>query len=265
MIPSEQQRESFGQRGWLVLRNVVPPERLADVTLAFDRLMSSFLSSGSAGPGLVQLPAVCRTDDVLLRHLREGLAEFACHLIGARAMRLLQDTLLLKAPSTDGAVGLHQDYTYTGYLDSPATVSISLALTDAAQQDGCVYVVDGSHKWGLVGGLQIFSSELQQQIHELSPHQRRLIENAKVPLEVRGGDVTIHHCLTFHGSYPNTRAGLRKNIVTHLFDGDCRLVRARLPREAEAWFETDGEGRVTGERFPELYVRNAMSGRRVTP
>ena len=86
----------------------------------------------------------------------------------------------------------------------------------------------------------------------LSPAQRDLVEHAKVPLEVHPGDVTLHHCLTFHGSYPNHGRHPRKTIVTHLFSGDCKLARGRLPLGAESWFETDDQDRLTGARFPQL-------------
>jgi hypothetical protein len=64
--------------------------------------------------------------------------------------------------------------------------------------------------------------------------------------------VTLHHCLTFHGSYPNSGRHPRKTIVTHLFSGDCKLARGRLPLGAESWFETDDQDRLTGDRFPKL-------------
>ena len=199
-----------------------------------------------------------RPSTVLLRHLYHGVAEFACHLIGAPSIRLLQDVLLLKLPSGDGSpegsVDPHQDYTYTGFLDSTSIVSVGLALTDATAEDGCLYVVDASHQWGLVGDLQIFSDALQRNVHDLlSPSQRDLVEHAKVPLEVHAGDATLHHCLTFHGSYPNTGRRPRKTVVTHLSSGDCRLVRERLPRGAEGWFETDDRDRLSGATFPLLH------------
>jgi hypothetical protein len=111
MVPSDQQRESFEDHGWLVLRGVVSTERVARLTRAFDHLASSLLATGSGDSSLFQLPAACRSDDLLLRHLYEGVAQFACHLIGAPSIHLLQDVLLLKLPSGDGSVGPHQDYT----------------------------------------------------------------------------------------------------------------------------------------------------------
>jgi phytanoyl-CoA hydroxylase len=253
MLPSDQQRESFDDHGWVVLRGIVSPECLAQLNRAFDPLMSPLLASSSGESSLFQLPAVCRTDDVWARHLYAGVAEFARHLIGAPSIRLLQDALLLKLPSGDGSVEPHQDYTYTGFLDPAAIVSVGLALTDATEEDGCLYVVDASHKWGLVGGFHVFSDQLDRSIHDsLSPAQRELVEHAKVPLEVHAGDVTLHHCLTFHGSYPNTGLHHRKTVVTHLFSGDCKLARGRLPPGAEGWFETDDQDHLIGASFPQL-------------
>jgi len=262
MVPSDQQREAFDQHGWLVLRDVVPEERLAELTGAFDRLMSPAPAS-SEESGLYQLPGACRTDHRVLRHLDDGLAEFACHLLGAPSIRLLQDVLLLKLPSGDGSIETHQDYTYTGFLVPAGIVSIGLALTDATEKDGCLYVIDASHKWGLLGDIQIFSSELERNLGDrLSPAQRELVEHAQVPLEVRAGDVSIHHCLTLHGSYPNAGANRRKTIVTHLFDGRCKLARGRLSPDALRWFGTDDQDRLTGANFPQLHPRVGSKMRR---
>lgn len=78
------------------------------------------------------------------------------------------------------------------------------------------------------------------------------MQEATIPLEVRAGDVTIHHCLTLHGSGNNTSARPRKTIITHLFSGDCRLVSERLPRGARHQF-TDGKGISPRRRSPTLF------------
>jgi ectoine hydroxylase-related dioxygenase (phytanoyl-CoA dioxygenase family) len=70
---------------------------------------------------------------------------------------------------------------------------------------------------------------------------------------VRAGDVTIHHCLTLHGSDPNRSSRPRKTIVTHLFSGDCRLVPDRLPAAQLHHFSTDEDGHLTAPAFPQLY------------
>jgi len=227
----------FDAHGWLVLRNVVTSERLRELNQVFDQLMQALVPKVPNEKNFWQFAGVCRSNPVLLQHLHDGLASLAARLLRAPGVGLLQDSLLYKLSGTEGSVATHQDYTYMGYLDSPSIVSIGLALTDAEVANGCLYVVDGSHRNGLEGDFHIYANRLQRTASDDRPN---------TPLEVRAGDVTIHHCLTSHGSYPNVTAHPRKTIVTHLFSSDCKLVRDRLPPEAQSHFRTDDQDHLMG-------------------
>jgi len=248
-------RAHFEAHGWIVLRGLASESELVELNRVFDDLMSPFAAVPRDGrSGVAQRPVDWRTHAVLLRHVRDGVAAIACDLLGARSVQLLQNVLLLKHPSATGTIPLHQDYSYTGYLHPPSSLSVALALNDASIDGGCLYVVDASHTWGLVGGLHVFADGLQNDLAScLSPLQRERVANANIPLAVRAGDVTIHHCLTLHGSGNNTSARPRRTIVTHLFDGDCTLAPERLPREARDRFATDGMGHLTAAAFPTCY------------
>ena len=41
----------------------------------------------------------------------------------------------------------------------------------------------------------------------------------KVPVELKKGQVSFHHCLTIHGSGPNLGDAPRRSIAVHLQDG----------------------------------------------
>jgi ectoine hydroxylase-related dioxygenase (phytanoyl-CoA dioxygenase family) len=248
-------RAEFDARGWIVVRGAVGDRDLAELNRIFDDIMKPATAARDAGTGLSLLPNVCRSHDAMLRHLYDGVAEIASHLLDTASIRLLQDGLLQKEPSAEGAIALHQDYTYMGFLSPPAIVSAGLALTDASAESGCLHVVDGSHRWGHVGDFQGFAHELQEDVLPLlSAVQREAVTRRKIPLEVRAGDVTIHHCLTFHGSDDNTTGRPRKTIVTHLVSGECRLVRDRVPPAHQHQFSTDDDGHLTGPAFPQLYA-----------
>lgn len=256
-MTTDARRAHFEAHGWVVLPGVVSASHLVELNRIFDDVMAPFASTpDERRRGVVQQPNACGTNGAMLRHLRDGVAGIACDLLGASSVQLLQDTLLLKSASTPGSVPLHQDYSYTGYLDPPSSLSIGLALTDATKETGCLYVVDGSHLWGLVSGFHVFAAEMQKDVaNRLSPAQRERMDRATIPLEVRAGDVTIHHCLTLHGSGDNTSARPRKTIITHLFNSDCTLVRDRLPPGALHPFTTDERGRLTTLAFPTLYSK----------
>ena len=246
-------RAAFEARGWIVLRGVVPDRDLVELNAIFDRL----LATSDGDRGVIQRPRASDADATILRHLHAGVAGLACGLLGARSVQLLQDALLLKPPArAEGAIALHQDYRYTGYLDRPAGLAVGLALTDASRDNGCLHVVDGSHAWGLVGGVDLFASSLRDDLEaHLTPDQREHVARATIPLEVRAGDITIHHCLTLHGSGRNTSGQPRKTIIAHLVDGDSRVVVDRLPAGAASHCPIDDEGRWSSSAFPVSWRR----------
>jgi ectoine hydroxylase-related dioxygenase (phytanoyl-CoA dioxygenase family) len=87
-----------------------------------------------------------------------------------------------------------------------------------------------------------------------------------VLLELAPGDVSLHHCLTLHGSDESRSATPRRTIVTHLVAGACRVVPERLPSaEALRHFQTDATGRLAGDRFPTLHRRGRRQVHRATP
>jgi ectoine hydroxylase-related dioxygenase (phytanoyl-CoA dioxygenase family) len=152
-----------------------------------------------------------------------------------------------------GRVEWHQDYTYTGYLDPPSSLSVRLALSECSLATGCLQVLDGSHRWGRSPPTRALTEE---RVVDLLPPEfgARIAESTRA-LEIEPGDLTLHHCMTWHCSVENLSERPRKTIIAHLFDADSRLVRERLPADA-AQFSTDAEGRLCGEAFPLLYDEN---------
>lgn len=250
--------EFFDEHGWIVLRDVVSSDRLAALGDAFDRVVGPFVAGPATGQGkgIWQIPGARNMAPGLMAHLDHELSGRVAALLGAASVRLLQDTLIFKPAGAAGEVELHQDYTYTGFLNPPASASIRLSLSPADRLGGCLYVIDGSHRWGPLGQLAIGSSAMQgdgEVLARLPVECRDQVDERRVALELAPGDVTIHHCLTLHGSYPNLSDVTRKTIVTHVFDSACTVLPDRLPQGAAAHLPTDHEGRLTGDGFPALY------------
>lgn len=269
--PSLDQRSFFKDHGWLVLRDVVREEALVRITDAFNRVTQPLAGRGDVpsdehGKSIWQVPGVCRQNEALLVHIRSGLGELVAELLGARRIQLLQDTLIVKPARVGAPIELHQDYTHTGFLESPNSVSIRLSLTASSVERGCMYVIDRSHLWGLQGSVSLFSDRLQQGVAERLPaHLRASVATHRIPLELGPGDVSIHHCLTCHGSFENTGDAAQKTIVTHVFDGACRLTPERLPAGAVHLFETDADGHLNAASFPVLFERQNPSAAQVPP
>jgi len=249
------QRAFFAEHGWLVVRGVVAAARVAELAQVLDKLfMPAFYPS--QGSHVWEVPGLSKGFEAVLRHARDpAMAALAAQALGARRLRLLQDTCLVKPPLTGGRVEWHQDYTYVGYLDPPRAITARLALAPCTPERGGMMVLDGSHRWGLLGGVQALSApRVTDALRLLGDDEAARAAAGATAIGLEPGDVSLHHCLTFHGSGENRSAEARKTLITRYFDGECRLVPERLPsKEALAHFPADAEGRLSEEAFPVVY------------
>ena len=150
---------------------------------------------------------------------------------------LIDGTLVLcKYPDDPSYVSWHQDSVYSDWHLSPTT-SAWIALSASNAASGCMRVIVGSHTRGQVG-------------HETSPDRDNLLrrgerivvdvdESEAVDLELRPGEMSLHHCNVIHGSNPNRtddqRIGFIVRFVTSQIGHRGRpLVRVRgVPIDGE--------------------------------
>lgn len=183
------------------------------------------------------------------------IGEMAARLAGAKGIRLWHDQLLYKPPDTGtrGNVGWHQDYQYWQCTDPPELLTAWLALDDVSEQNGCMQVVPGSHKWGLLPEGNFFEQDLetlQRRIEQVSGHPWRTAK-----CEMPAGALSFHHCLTIHGSGPNLSRRPRRSWAVHLMPDGTRY-RANTPsdRHMNVFLLGGKDGDpFAGPYFPLLY------------
>lgn len=243
------QQKFFSEHGWVVVRAAVARERVQELERAVDEIYQAY-PAVLAGQ-VWEVAGVSRVSPPIAAHAHDpAIAQRAAGALGCTRVKILQDTVLVKAASIGGPVAWHQDHTYTGYLDPPRMVSVRLALTDCTRDNGCLQVIDGSHTWGLLGDVRALTES--HVADALGPEAERWRDRVTA-LELSPGDITIHHCLTLHCSAENRSAQTRKTLITRLFDAGCRLLRSHLPPGAESYFPTDDAGCLTDAAFPVVY------------
>lgn len=139
--------------------------------------------------------------------------------------------IILKQPSIGGAVPPHQDSTFL-YTSPPTAVGFWFALEDATTQNGCLYMLRGSHKWAPIS--KRFVRKSDNSGTEFMPNEGALFpagtEVVDAPKEedregkyeacpVQKGDLVLIHGNVLHKSSKNTSNKSRVAYTFHVIEG----------------------------------------------
>jgi ectoine hydroxylase-related dioxygenase (phytanoyl-CoA dioxygenase family) len=139
---------------------------------------------------------------------------------------LVQGTLILCKHADDPSfVNWHQDFHYARQNSSP-TVSAWVALSNSTRRSGCMRVIPGSHKKGILP-----HSEAVVENNMLT-YSVNVDESSAIDIELRAGEMSLHQADIVHGSLPNEsddkRLGFIIRFVTPQFKKNVNpIVRAR--------------------------------------
>ena len=207
-----------------------------------------------AAGGVLQVVNIWKQDTLFRRHHSNlKLVESARQLTGASTLRIFHDQILSKPPKNGRPVPWHQDYGYWQMVTPADLVTCWVALDDATIANGCMNVVPGSHKWGLLAEhTDLDSDDPDALLKAFTPPDGAKVE--KVPVEIPAGHCMWHHCLTLHGTYENRTDKPRRAVITHLMPGDSRYDAKHKHLMADY---CNAEGLVDGamlqgKHFPEV-------------
>lgn len=134
-------------------------------------------------------------------------------------------TFFIKEPRSESYVSWHQDLRYWGLEDHEAMVSAWLALSPATRANGCMRFVAGSHKGPLVAHRDTFGDD-----NFLTRGQEAAVEideGATRQVELRPGQMSLHHGRLLHASAPNPSDAWRIGYVMNFIAPRNRQVVAR--------------------------------------
>ena len=86
-----------------------------------------------------------------------------------------------------------------------------IALDDATRDNGCLWYVAGSHKWGLLPITGLAGD--MYAVRKVLTVEQQAVFDAQTPIELKRGEATFHHPLTMHGSYENRSPRQRRAVV----------------------------------------------------
>lgn len=138
----------------------------------------------------------------------------AVEKIIGRDILVCSTTLFIKDPKQCGFVSYHQDAKYIG-LEPHNWVSVWIAITDSYKENGCMRMWPGSH--------------LEVKDHDQKFDEDNLLtrgqtvegvpENEVKPVELKAGQVSLHHPRIIHGSGINKSNDRRIGFVIQSYIG----------------------------------------------
>ncbi len=187
------------------------------------------LRSGSDGPSdtpvwqIVNIWESAPAFEQLIYH--PFIVRAISQLTGHRDLQVWHDQIQYKPAETGGATTWHQDAPLWPIIKPMTPVSAWIPMDDADEDNGCMWMVPGSHKWGN----QIEFLRTNGNLQKLEEFDRlasfEAPDNAPVaarPWPVKKGEVSFHHSLTWHGSPFNQSPRPRRAIAIHYMTGEAK-------------------------------------------
>ena len=222
---TEEQIRFYRENGFLAVEGVFRSEEMAEARAVVDALVEESrsvtehtsvydLEPGHSAdePRVRRIKSPCNVHPVFDRLARSPkLLDIVAALLGP-AIRLHGNKLNLKSAEYGSPVQWHQDFAFYPHTNDDL-LAVGIALDDCLIENGCLLMVPGSHRWptGVLNHHQdgVF-------VGAIDPAREELDLSCAVPVEVRAGGVTIHHCRTLHGSKTNTSPKPRRLFLVEL-------------------------------------------------
>lgn len=235
---SEADWNQFGEDGYLRLGQVASEEQLAclqkrmdDIMLGKVRYQGMYCQLDSAtgaygdvpSGGEWALPSLAyrkieqlERDAEFLRYLQHPLFEEICRRTYGESVSVYR-SMFMNKPALQGTVlPYHQDGGDQWGIDRNPLITIWTALDRATIQNGCMQVVPGSHKLGL----------LSQWGHTITSEQEASYaqEEKSLFLEAEAGEVLLLHNWLLHRSGVNTIEHPRRAFSVCYMEGATRSI-----------------------------------------
>jgi ectoine hydroxylase-related dioxygenase (phytanoyl-CoA dioxygenase family) len=118
--------------------------------------------------------------------------------------------IFVKLPKSTKHINWHQDANYWG-LEPYELVTGWIALTDVFPENGCMDYLPKSHLNKKINHIETFDKN-----SDLTRGQEinlKIDKDKKIPVILKAGQMSLHHCLLAHGSGPNLTDNYRIGIA----------------------------------------------------
>ena len=205
----QQQIDTYHRHGYITVEKVFSAKEIDDLRRASDEFVEKSRET-TEHTDLFDLEPGHSADQPRLRRLKsperhhsafdktfrdDRVLDMLEQLIGP-GIRHFGSKLNMKSAGFGSAVEWHQDYAFTPRTNDDILV-VGVPLDDMDEDNGCLLVVPGSHRGPIYSHHQdgVFVGAVSEPDFDPDP---------VVAVELKAGDISIHHCRILHASRPNT-------------------------------------------------------------
>lgn len=263
VAPVDDRKQFFEEEGYLIVEDVMSSEEVAACEAEIDRLHEIYadlktsqdpalehfqkepFAAGDNGgrPVLRKVEQTGSVSDLfgsLSAHPK--LVPVVQELLGPDLL-LFRSTLMLK-PAFHGSIhGLHQDSAYWP-MEPPSLVTVSIALSDTSEENGCIQVIPGSQKQGK-RDVEEWGHIAREQDETLTD-RGDIAEDDLVLAPIRAGSALMFHSLLVHGSGPNRSPHPRHTALYAYFPPTVRYCPSENEPKQRAFLVVAGLDGKTG-------------------
>ncbi len=203
----EELKTRYDRDGYVCPVHVMPADEMGSIRLGLE----SYLAQSNRNPKedtylQFKVHMVFPWADALVRH--PAVLDAVETLIGPDIL-VWNTAVLIKKPKNRDFVSWHQDVYYWGNHPDHV-VGAWIAIADSTPENGCVRVIPGSHKAGILPHADTFGEN-----NMLSRGQEiAAVDDTKaVDMVLDAGEMSLHHTRTVHGSRPNRSGRSRPGFV----------------------------------------------------
>jgi phytanoyl-CoA hydroxylase len=201
--------------------------------------VSFFLEEGVAAPDgtLTRAKELCVNKiGHALHELHPVFSAWTCSLRNGELLRALglqkpaamQSMLICKQPELGGVVVPHKDSCFLHTSPADTCLGLWLALEDATKENGCLWVVPGSHKEPVTDRFVLTDDRKTKwaggqppSFPGLGDSEEEARANGYIPLEAKAGTLVMLHGFALHASRANTSSMSRHAYSVHYVDSDA--------------------------------------------
>ena len=213
---SDEQLRQYAEDGYVNLGRIVSDDELAAIAAEEERLRAAKKRDTWADPEknrAVFFGGLCDFSEPLRELCTHGRHIAAMKQLIGPSVALFFNQMVTKHPDKDttrSSFPWHQDNGYAR-IEPGNNVTVWMAIDDATLDNGCIWVIPGSHKHGL----------LDHNKQENNWYQEVAVQEEGTPVPVSAGEAIAFSAYTLHCSKLNTTTQSRRAYFMQYAEADA--------------------------------------------